>query len=153
MFGRKRKREKISVNGRQSTEPICDEKPRGDVTPSALNKTKRRSANDIFSGNVLNKPSIRRHYPFVIYCCVLVLIYMGYRFSCQRLQREEISCQMELQELRATSLLMSTERIKAVSHDNLTREIERRSLGIRQWNTLPSVIKNDNTNGTTTEKK
>jgi hypothetical protein len=79
---------------------------------------------------------------------------MGYLFSCQRLQREEISCQIELQTLRAKSLLMSTERIKATSHDNLTKEIQRRSLDLKQWNSLPAVIKTTpENNGTATNKK
>ena len=151
MFGRQRKTNKISVNGRQSTESLRDEKPRGDVAPSALNSSKRSSANKIFSGDALY--SVRRYYPFAIYCCALILLYMGYIFSCQRLQREEISCQIELQTLRAKSLLMSTERIKATSHDNLTKEIQRRSLELKQWNSLPAIIKTTPENNCTATNK
>ena len=152
MFGKK-KQAKVSVNGRQSTEPLRDEKPRGEVAPSALDKEKKRkkhSPSNVFSGEVLYTPTIRRHYPFMLYCCVLILLYMGYHFSCQRLQREEISCQMELQRLRAKSLLISTERHRATSHDNIIKEIERRNLEIKQWNTPPTLI--NNTNEATTQK-
>lgn len=141
MFGRKRKREILSVNGRQSTEPLRDDKPRGDVAPSALDRSKKHSTRNIFSGDVLYDPSIRRHYPFAIYCFALVLLYMGYLFAGQRLQREEITAQLELQKLRSKSLLISTERHRATSHDNIIKEIERRGLDIRQWNTLPTVIR------------
>ncbi len=140
MFGRQRKRDKISVNGRQSTEPLHDEKPRGEVAPSALDRSKKRSANTIFSGGVLYNPTIRRYYPFILYCCLLVLIYMGYFFAGQRLQREEITSQMELQKLRTRSLLMSTERHRATSHDNIIKDIERRNLKIKQWNIPPTTI-------------
>lgn len=140
MFGRKRKRDKVSVNGRQSTEPLRDVKPRGEVAPSVHDRSKKRSSTTFFSGEVLYNPTIRRHYPFAIYCCGLLLLYMGYLFACQRLQREEISCQLELQKLRSKSLLISTERHRATSHDNIIEEIERRGLDIKQWNTLPTVI-------------
>jgi hypothetical protein len=104
---------------------------------------KSGSKGGILSGNVLYSDSVRRHYPFAIYCCVLILIYMGFIFAGHRIQREEITCRIELQRLRSKSLILSTERLDAVSHDRLIEEIERRGLKLKQHNTPPMVIGNN----------
>lgn len=132
---------KLSKNGRQTTAPRRDEKPVGAVKPSAINESKRRSSKSIFSGDVLYSESVRRHYPFALYCCLLILLYMGYVFTCQRAQREEISCRIELQQKRSKALLFSSERLRATRYNNITEEIEKRGIDIKQWNTPPLVIK------------
>lgn len=138
LFGRDKGRK--SSNGRQSTEPRVDRKPMGAVKPSAINEAGKRSSKSIFSGDVLYSSSVRRHYPFALYCCLLILLYMGYVFTCQRCQREEISCRIELQNKRAKALLFSSERLKATRYNNITEEIEKRGIAIEQWNTPPRVI-------------
>ena len=139
LFGKK---ERISKNGRQTTAPRKDEKPMGAVKPSHIDEAKRRSSKSIFSGDVLYSESVRRHYPFALYCCLLILLYMGYVFTCQRAQREEISCRIELQRERSKELLSTTERLNATRYNNITEEIKARGISIRQWNTPPTVIKN-----------
>ena len=138
LFGNK---ERISKNGRQTTAPRKDEKPMGAVKPSHIDEAKRRSSKSIFSGDVLYSESVRRHYPFALYCCLLILLYMGYVFTCQRAQREEISCRIERQRERSKALLYSTERLNATRYNNITEEIKARGISIRQWNTPPTVIK------------
>ena len=138
MFG---KRDRKSKNGRQSTAPRKDEKPVGAVKPSAINESGRRSSKSIFSGDVLYSKSVRRHYPFMLYCCLLILLYMVYVFTCQRAQREEITCRIELQRTRSKALLYSSERLRATRYNNLTEEIEKRGIEIKQWNNPPQVIK------------
>ena len=138
LFG---KRDKKSKNGRQATAPRKDEKPTGAVTPSKINEAGKRSSNSIFSGDVLYSESVRRHYPFMLYFCLLILLYMGYIFTCQRTQREEIACRIELQKTQAKALLYSSERLQATRYNNITEEIAKRKIGIKQWNTPPKVIK------------
>ena len=136
-FGRK---DKVSKNGRQATAPRKDEKPMGAVKPSSIDEARRRSSKSIFSGDVLYNESVRRHYPFMLYCCLLILLYMGYVFTCQRTQREEIACRIELQRERSKALLYSSERLEATRHNNIVEEIKRRGLDLREWNTPPAVI-------------
>lgn len=138
LFGRK---DKVSKNGRQATAPRKDEKPMGAVRPSEIDKARRRSSKSIFSGDVLYSKSIRRYYTFVLYCCLLMLLYMGYNFTCQRTQREEIACRIELQRERSKSLLLSSERLDATRHNNIMAEIKRRGLRLQEWSTPPMVIK------------
>lgn len=144
MFGRKRdKKAKLSKNGRQSTAPRDDRKPMGAVKPSTVGHPRKNRTSDFFSGDVLSRPGVRRYYPFMLYCCLLVIIYIGFVYAYQRAQREEVSCRLRLQQLRSESLLYSSERLDVVRYINLEEEIEKRNIDIRQWNTAPVVIRKD----------
>lgn len=138
LFGKK---DKKSKNGRQAPAPRKDEKPMGSVKPSAIDESRRRSSKSIFSGDVLYSKSVRRHYPFALYCCLLILLYMGYVFTFQRAQREEIACRIELQQKRSKALLYSSEKLQITRYNNIMEEIEKRGIGVKQWNTPPKVIK------------
>ena len=138
LFGKK---DKKSKNGRQATAPRKDEKPMGSVKPSAIDESRRRSSKSIFSGDVLYSKSVCRHYPFALYCCLLILLYMGYVFTFQRAQREEIACRIELQQKRSKALLYSSEKLQITRYNNIMEEIEKRGIGVKQWNTPPRVIK------------
>lgn len=140
----------MGLNGRQRPESQSDNKarrslqrlnasPRGGRKTNAKDSTKG-SSSGLFSGNVLYSKAVRRYYPFVFYCFALIMVYMGFRFAGHSLQREEISCRIELQHLRSKALIISTQRLEAVSHDNLIEEIERRGLDLKQHNTPPMVI-------------
>ena len=134
---------KQSKNGRQATAPKRDEKPLGAVKPSKINEAKKRSSKRIISGEVLYSKSVKRHYPFMLYCTLLILLYMGFVFQGQRVQREEIECRIELQRRRARSLIYSSERIEATRHSNIQNEITKRGIKIKEWPTPPHVITNE----------
>ena len=134
---RKKSKTVVSQNSRQRTAP--DVKPTGAVRPARTSNP----SHGIFSGDVLYRESVRRHYPFALYCCLLIILYMGYVFTCQRAQREEISSRIELQKVRSRALLISSEKLEAVRHNNLVEEIKRRGLPLKQWNTPPQIIRKD----------
>lgn len=133
----------LSKNGRQSTAPRGDHKPTGAVKPSDINRPKGGGTKDFFSGELLYRPGIRRYYPFILYCCLLVIVYMGYTFNAQRTLREEISSRLRLQQLRSEALLLSSKRLDAVRYINLEEEIKSRKIELRQNNIPPVVIRKD----------
>ena len=121
-----------------------DVKPTGAVKASSTEKTGRKGAvKDVLSGGVLVSSPAKKHYTFVLYCCLLIILYMGYLFSAQRLQREQIECRIELQKSRAKSLLYSSEKISASRHSNITSEVKKRGIKIQEWPTPPQVIGKD----------
>lgn len=135
----------MGLNGRQR--PASERDDRAKRVLKRLNSTPKRSrapqksaSSGLFSGDVLYSAKVRRHYPFVLYVCLVVLLYMSFRFAGHSIQREEINCRIELQHLRSKALLISTQRLEAVSHDNLIEEIEKRGLNLKQHNTPPTVI-------------
>ena len=133
---------------RQAESPLPrDEKPRGVVAPDASQQEAKRdgAVRKVLSGDVLYNPRTARYYPFMLYCTLLILLYMGFVFQGQRVQREEIECRIELQKARAKSLLYSSEKINASRHSNITNEIKKRGINIQEWPTPPQVIGKDET--------
>ena len=123
-----------------------DVKPTGAVKPMAADKPRHKGAvKDVLSGDVLVSSPAKKHYTFILYLCLLIILYMGYLFSGHRLQREQIECRIELQKARAKSLLYSSEKINASRHSNITNEIKKRGINIQEWPTPPQVIGKDET--------
>lgn len=133
--------------GQQATEaPLPrDEKPRGEVAPDITNRQPKRQGGvkRVLSGDVLYNPRFKRLYPFFLYCSLLILLYMSFVFHGQRVQREEIEYRIELQRIRARSLIYSSERLEATRHGNIQDEITKRGIKIKEWPTPPHIIGNN----------
>lgn len=97
----------------------------------------------VLSGDVLYNPRFKRLYPFFLYCSLLILLYMSFVFHGQRVQREEIEYRIELQRIRARSLIYSSERLEATRHGNIQDEITKRGIKIKEWPTPPHIIGNN----------
>lgn len=144
LFRRNRKKGQQATNA-----PLPrDEKPRGAVAPSASTSQTSRGGgvSRVLSGEVLGSPRFKRLYPFLLYCSLLILLYMSFVFQGQRVQREEIEYRIELQRLRARSLIYSSERLEATRHGNIQDEITKRGIKIKEWPTPPHVISNNEQN-------
>ncbi len=123
-----------------------DVKPTGMVQPDVTNRPRRKGAvKGVLSGEVLVSSPAKKHYTFALYVCLLIIVYMGYIFNSHRLQREQIECRIELQKSRARALLYSSEKISASRHSNITSEIEKRGINIKEWPTPPQTIGKDET--------
>lgn len=143
MFWRKKNSNKPQAT--QATPLPRDEKPRGEVAPDITHRESNHKGGvkRVLSGDVLYTPRTARLYPFLLYCTLLILLSMGFLFQGQRVQREEIECRIELQRIRARSLIISSERIQATRHGNIQDEITKRGINIKEWPTPPHVIGNE----------
>lgn len=124
------------------SEPRPDIKPLGKVA-ERTDQTHRRSrgaVNKVLSGDVLVGSRTRRNYTLVLYFCLLILLYMSYIFHGQEVQRNELQQRMELGRVKAKALLYSSERIERTRHSNISAEVKRRGLDIREWATPPTII-------------
>lgn len=137
MFGKKKTKNKVATPLPKDIKPTGEVKP--DVAPT---RQRKGTVKNVLSGDAL-VPLAKQHYTFVLYCCVLIMLYMGYVFSSQRLQRREIECRIELQRVRAKSLIYSSERIEASRHSTIVKEVEQRGLQIKEWPTPPQTIGNN----------
>jgi hypothetical protein len=114
------------------------------VKPDVANKPRRKGAvKGVLTGEVLVSSPAKKHYTFALYVCLLIILYMGYIFNSHRLQREQIECRIELQRIRARSLIYSSERIEATRHSNIQNEITKRGIKIKEWPTPPHIITNE----------
>lgn len=103
-------------------------------------KRKQSLPGKIMTGEIFEESKVRSHYPFALYCCVLIVAYIAYVFNYQRLQREEIRVKIELQEERSRAMVFSSMRMNASRHSNIIGEIERRGLPLIESSTPPRII-------------
>lgn len=120
-----------------------DEKPIGRPLPieerRPSNKAARTAA-DVISGDFLGSSRLRRHYPTILYCTLLVFVYIGHTFNYQRLQRLEIQERMELSRERSRAMVFSSMRMNASRHSRIVEEIQRRGLPLVESETPPKEI-------------
>ena len=114
--------------------------PKQEKTKRGKDKHKKSLPGKIITGEIFEESKVRSHYPFALYCCVLVVAYIAYVFNYQRLQREEISVKIELQEERSRAMIFSSMRVNASRHSNIVSEIERRKLPLIESATPPKII-------------
>ncbi len=100
----------------------------------------KRLPRKIITGEIFEESRVRSHYPFALYCCLLVIAYIGYVFHYQHLQREEIRVRTELQEERSRSMVFESMRMNASRHSNIMAEVERRGLNLEESTTPPKII-------------
>lgn len=94
----------------------------------------------IITGEIFAENKVRSHYPFALYCGVLIVAYIAYVFHYQHLQRTEIGVKIELQEERSRAMVFSSMRMNASRHSNIISEIERRGLPLIESSTPPKII-------------
>ncbi len=119
-----------------STAPSATTKRRG----KRQGKGRKRLPRKIITGEIFEESRVRSHYPFALYCCLLVVAYIGYVFHYQHLQREEIKVRTQLQEERSRSMVFESMRMNASRHSNILSEVERRGLKLEESETPPKII-------------
>ena len=93
------------------------------------------------AGDYLYGRRVRKYYPLLLYCCLLILIYIAYVFYYQRTQRLEIAQKIALQEERSRALVYQSLRMNASRHSTITEEIEKRGIDLQDSPVPPKTIK------------
>ena len=98
-------------------------------------KSKKSLPGKIITGEIFEENKVRSHYPFALYCCVLIVAYIAYVFHYQHLQRTEIGVKIELQEERSRAMVFSSMRMNVSRHSNIISE---QSTEIAGMNSVPT---------------
>ncbi|MCC8035886.1 MAG: hypothetical protein LIO77_08175 [Rikenellaceae bacterium] len=103
----------------------------GDQTGAEDAKKPSRVSNIVMlllSGNILSRQEVRRVYPYLLFIAFLAFVYIGNVFRMQQLYRRHERLTVEVRELRAKSMTIASEKMKATRQSNIIREIERRGI-------------------------
>lgn len=119
-----------------------DEKPIGRSTAAkrAPKSRAKQGVSDVITGDILASERLRKRYPLVLWCVVLVFVYIGVTFYHQRLQRLEIRQRIELNEERSRAIIFSSMRVNASRHSRITEEVAKRGLQLEESTVPPKVI-------------
>ncbi len=71
---------------------------------------------------------LRRWYPLIIYCCLLIFIYILQHFNYQRTQREEIAARLELNRERSRSIIFASIRMNNSRPSYIREQVQKRGI-------------------------
>lgn len=118
--------------------PYRDEKPIGKVPKKIQPKTTVQNA---ISGEFFANSKLKKYYPKIIYCVILMFVFIGYNFHFRYLQRREIQTRIERDNERSRSMVYSSMRLNASRPSRIYEEVARRNLNLTVPSVPPKTIK------------
>lgn len=113
-------------------------------------KPRTNTLASVLSGNILSKSEVRRAYPYMIFVACLMFLYIANVFRTQYIYRQHATLTEQVKELRAKSMTIASERMRATQQSNIMIELERRGIPLKESLTPNKVIPNPVSHG---EKK
>lgn len=111
------------------------------ATPPPRKRSKAAAGvNNVLTGDILSHKGLRRWYPFILYCVVLVFVYITHVFYIHRLETTRIREEIELNALRQKSLVYSADRMNATRQSRILEQVRQRGLGLQESLVPPKII-------------
>lgn len=92
----------------------------------------RNVAGGVISGNILQRPEVRKRLPYVIFIAFLMMLYIANSFHTQKLHRRYINLNREVTELRTKSLSYNQQRMIATRQSAVIQELRRRGVELQE---------------------
>jgi hypothetical protein len=112
------------------------------ANPAEEQKELRKySLKEILTGSVLAKKSVSKQLPFIIFLTFLGIAYIANRYHAERVLRETVKLQQELEELRAESITTASELMFASRQSQVMKLIKENNLTLKEATTPPRRVK------------
>ncbi|MBN1953234.1 MAG: hypothetical protein JW801_18660 [Bacteroidales bacterium] len=98
------------------------------------------SAKSFLDGSWLTLNSFVRRLPFILFCVLLMLIYIANRFHAEKMVRKTVHMKKEIQNLRAEEITASYELIKLNRPSEIQKRVEHEELGLKFHTEPPKKI-------------
>ncbi len=112
------------------------------ATEAAAEKKKGNTLVSVLSGNILSKSEVTRAYPYMIFVACLMFIYIANIFRTQYIYREHARLTEQVKELRAKSMTIASDKMRATRQSNIMVELHRRGIPLRESLAPNKVIPN-----------
>jgi hypothetical protein len=100
----------------------------------------RTSLKEILDGSVLAREKVVKQLPFVLFITFLMFLYIGNRYHTERIIRQSLELQMELRELRAESISLTSELEYISRQSQVARLVRQKGLGLVESQVPPVKI-------------
>lgn len=97
----------------------------------------------VLSGNILSKAEVRKVYPYLLLLVFLMFLYIGNVFRMQQLHRTHGRLTREVAELRAKSMTIASQKMRATRQSSIMQEIARRGIPLEESLAPNKVISED----------
>lgn len=111
-----------------------------DVKPQG--KTgRKRPIKDILDGSLLTRDAVLIQLPYILFLVALAIVYIANRFHAEKVIRETAKTQVELRDLRAESISISSELMHISKQSEVIKLIKEKDLGLVESTRPPVIIK------------
>lgn len=114
-------------------------------------KKKKSALKGVLDGSILLNDYVTQQLPFALYLAFLAIIYIGNRYSAERIVKQINALRKDNKELRSESIATASELMYKSKQSVIAAECEKRGLGIVEATEPPIVLKVDKNGNLITE--
>ena len=103
-------------------------------------KTKKGSIKDVLDGSVLTNEWFVKQLPYIIFLVVLAFVYIGNRYHAEKIVRQNIQLQKEINDLRAESITRAAELMLLSKQSEVAKQVKERGLDLEESLVPPKKI-------------
>ncbi len=108
--------------------------------PADYREEKKFSAKSLIDGSVLTRNGVVNQVPFIIFLTFLAILYIANRYHAERVVRETVKIQREVEELRFESITTASGLMYISKQSEVTRMVQEKKLGLEELVEPPSKI-------------
>lgn len=96
---------------------------------------------DILTGRVLNRDSVSRQLPYILFLAFLAMFYIANRYRYEKLVKKEQTLQKEVRNLRAESITTAAQLMFISKQSEVAKLVDKRGLELKESVVPPKKIK------------
>ena len=98
------------------------------------------SVRDLITGAILTRTAVLRQLPFILFLVLMAIVYISNRYHAEKITRQTIELQEELNELRAHYTSTASELMFLSRQSQVLRLVEENNLGLKESRVPPKKI-------------
>ncbi len=106
----------------------------------AQKETKKSSFRNFIDGTVLTRETVIKQLPYIVFVVFLAILYIGNRYHAEKIVRETVSLQNQVQELRAEAITTSAELMSKSRQTEVAKMVQENGLGLKELLEPPEKI-------------
>ena len=120
------------------TVEFIEEKPE---KPKDKEKKSSMGLKDFLTGSILNRESVSKQLPYIMFLAILAFFYIGNRYRYEKLVRNEQKLQKEVRNLRAESITTAAQLMFISKQSEVAKLCEKKGLDLKESIVPPKKIK------------
>lgn len=108
--------------------------------PSDYREEKKFSVKSIIDGSVLTRDRVVKQVPFIIFLTFLAILYIANRYHIERVVRDTVKIQREVEELRFESITTAADLMYISKQSEVARLVQEKKLGLEELVKPPGKI-------------
>lgn len=90
------------------------------------------SVKDLLDGSLIANDFIVKQLPYIVFLVILAFVYIANRYHAEKVVRQNVELQKEINELRAEAITTSSELMFISKQSEVAKLVEKRGLGLKE---------------------